>query len=180
MSSEISVWYLEDATLGRRAESVFEDVRKCVTELKTIGLDVNPSKCEVINMSYPVDEFTELMTTLTSDLPDLRRTELADMVILGSAILDQAVKKAIANKLHTYHLMTHLQQQLDTLTGVRSHPSFSSICRHPSATRARRSRTWRRQYDPPPTTARYAHGGTASSVVLFNLPASQRYSSPQV
>ena len=64
LSSEINLWYLDDATLGGPAESVFADVRKCVTEFKTIGLEVSRSKCEVINMSYPVDEFTELVMTL--------------------------------------------------------------------------------------------------------------------
>ena len=68
-------------------------------------------------MSYPVDELTELVTALASDLPGLRRTKLADMELLCSAILNQAVKKAIANKLHMYHLMTHRLQQLDTQTG---------------------------------------------------------------
>ena len=68
-------------------------------------------------MSYPVDKFTELMTTLASDLSGLKMTELAEMELLVSAILDQAVKKAITNKLHTYHLMTHRLQQLDMHTG---------------------------------------------------------------
>ena len=68
-------------------------------------------------MSYPVDESTELMTTLASDHSGQKMTELAEMELLVSAILDQAVKKAIANKLHTYHLMTHRLQQLDMHTG---------------------------------------------------------------
>ena len=72
LSSEINIWYLADATLGGPAESVFADVCKCVTELKKIYLEFNPSKCEVINMSYPVDEFTELVRTLTSDLSCLK------------------------------------------------------------------------------------------------------------
>ena len=59
-----TIWYLDDSTLVGLAESVFADVRKCVTELKKIGLEVNPSKCEVLNMSYTVDEFSELVTTL--------------------------------------------------------------------------------------------------------------------
>ena len=116
-SSEINIWYLDDATLGGPAESVSADVRKCFTELKKNGLEINPSKCEVINMGYPVDEFTELVTALESDLPGLKITELADMELLGSAILEHAVKKVIANKLHTYHLMTHRLQQLDKHTG---------------------------------------------------------------
>ena len=68
LSSEINIWYLDNAILGGPAESVFSDVRKCVTDLNNIGLEVHPSKCEVINMSYPVEEFTELVTTLTPDL----------------------------------------------------------------------------------------------------------------
>ena len=45
--------------------------------------------------------------TLASDLPGLKRTEVADMEILDTEILDQVVKKAIANRLHPYHPLTH-------------------------------------------------------------------------
>ena len=116
--SEINIWYLDVATLGGPIGSAFADIRKCVTELKKIGLEVNQSKCEGINMCYPVDEFTELVTTLASDLPGLKRTELADMELLGSAILDQALENEIAQKLHTYLLISHRLQQLDTHTGL--------------------------------------------------------------
>ena len=117
LSSEINIWYLDDVTLGGKAEAVFADVHKCVTDLKKVGLVVYPSECDVTNMSYPVDEFTELVPELASDLPGLKRTEPADMELHGSAILDVTVKKAIANKLLTYHFMTQRQQQLDTHTG---------------------------------------------------------------
>ena len=118
LSSKINIWYLDETTLGSPAESVFADIRKCVTELKKMGLKDNPAKCEIINMSYPVNEFTELVMTLASDLPGLKILKLADMELLSSVNIDQAVKKAIANKLHTYHLMTHHLQQLDTCTRV--------------------------------------------------------------
>ena len=130
LSSEINIWYLDDATLGGPAESVFANVRKFVTELKKIGLEVNPSMCEIINMSYPLDEFAELVTTQASDLPGLKRAELADMELRGSAILDQAVKKAIANKPHTYDLMTHRLHQLNTHTGFFLLKNAFSLPRH--------------------------------------------------
>ena len=63
-SSKKHIWYLDDATSSGQAESVFADVKKCVTELKKIGLKGNPSKCDVINMRYQVDEFTKLVMTL--------------------------------------------------------------------------------------------------------------------
>ena len=117
LSSKINIWYVDDATLGGPAESDFAVVRKYVTKLKKIGLEVNPSKCEINNMSYPVDEITDVMTTLTSYLAGLKRTEHGDVGLLRSAIIAQAVKKAIASKLRTYHLMTDRLQQLDTHTG---------------------------------------------------------------
>ena len=90
LSSKVNIWHLGNTTLDGPAESVFEDMHKCVTELKKICLKVNPSKCEIINTSHPVYKFTKLMTTLALDPPGLKRTELADMELLGSAILNQA------------------------------------------------------------------------------------------
>ena len=75
LSSEINIWYLDVATIGCPAESSFSDLRKCITELKKIDLLVNPSKCGIINMIYPDDEFTELVT-LAFDLPGFKRTTL--------------------------------------------------------------------------------------------------------
>ena len=52
------------------------------------------------------------------------------MEFLGEAILDQTVKKAFANKLHTYNLLTHRLQQLDTNTSVfllKNAPSLPSL-----------------------------------------------------
>ena len=72
-------------------------IYECVTELKKIGLEDNRSKCETIIISYPVDEFTELVKTASSDHSAIKKTELAAMKLLGSSILHQAVKKAIAD-----------------------------------------------------------------------------------
>ena len=69
-------------------------------------------------MSYPVDEFIELMTTLALNLSGHIIIKHADMEPLCSAILGQTVRKVIANKLHTYCLTTHRLQHLDTHTGV--------------------------------------------------------------
>ena len=107
LSSEINILYLGDVTLGVPTVYVFVDVCRCATELKEIDLEVNTSKCEVINMSHPIDELTDLATILASYLLVLKKAEHADMELLGSAILDQAVKKAMVSKLHTYLLMTH-------------------------------------------------------------------------
>ena len=71
LSFEINICYL-DAKIGSLAMSAFAGVHECITELKQIGLEVNPSTCEIINMSYPIDESTQLATTLASGVSGLR------------------------------------------------------------------------------------------------------------
>ena len=83
--------YHGDATLGSPAECTFANVCKCVTELYMIGLEVNLSMFEIINICCQDDEYTELVTKLASDLPVLMSTEHADIEPLVSTILDQAV-----------------------------------------------------------------------------------------
>ena len=39
-----------------------------------ISLEDNHSKCEIIDMSYPKDEFTDLVMILASDLPGRKKT----------------------------------------------------------------------------------------------------------
>ena len=51
LSSEINIWHLDDATLVGAAESVFAEVRKCVTELKKIGLEVNSSSMKLFTLA---------------------------------------------------------------------------------------------------------------------------------
>ena len=62
LSSEMNIWYLDDATLDGPADSDIEDVRICVTQLKKIDFEINPLSVYMIYMIYPVDEFTELET----------------------------------------------------------------------------------------------------------------------
>ena len=72
LSSEINIWYIDDVTLCGQSESVFADVRKYVAELTKIGHEVDP--CESIHMRNPAYLFTEMETTLASDVSGQSRT----------------------------------------------------------------------------------------------------------
>ena len=47
VESGFNVWYLDDATLGGSPDVVLRDVRRLVTALGAIGLEVNSAKCEL-------------------------------------------------------------------------------------------------------------------------------------
>ena len=61
--SPINIWYLDDATIGGPAESVCEDLRRIIPMLSDIGLEVNPTKSEVSNVSC--DNFQSVVVVST-------------------------------------------------------------------------------------------------------------------
>lgn len=54
VNTELNAWYLDDGTLGGQQEIVFENFKRIINECVRIGLEVNPSKCE-IHFSNDVD-----------------------------------------------------------------------------------------------------------------------------
>ena len=44
----MNIWFLDDGTLGGNATDVFSDLEKLIPAMARIGLNVNPSKCQII------------------------------------------------------------------------------------------------------------------------------------
>jgi len=47
MASELNEWYLDDGTVADTPEVVLQDFQTIISENATLGLEVNPSKCEI-------------------------------------------------------------------------------------------------------------------------------------
>ena len=62
--SPSNVWYLDDATIGGLPSSVFNDLKHIIPKLSKIVLEINPSKCELINVSCKKEEFTEVHASI--------------------------------------------------------------------------------------------------------------------
>ena len=43
--SDYNMWYLDDGTLGGKADVVFSDFQKILSAKNSLGLNVNPAKC---------------------------------------------------------------------------------------------------------------------------------------
>ena len=82
--SSISIWYLDDVTIGGQLESICEDHRRIIPMLSDIGLEVNPSMSEVSNVSG--DNFQIVMLAIESALPGVTVTEREDLSILEAPI----------------------------------------------------------------------------------------------
>ena len=44
----MNIWFLDDGALGGNATDVFSDLEKLIPAMARIGLNVNPSKCQII------------------------------------------------------------------------------------------------------------------------------------
>ena len=101
VESEPNVWYLDDATIGGSHESVLNDVQRCITGLKRIGLIVNPKKTE-INVGLAAGKFPRVVNSFNELLPEIKVTELTKMELVGSPILADATRCCIVKKLSEY------------------------------------------------------------------------------
>ena len=71
--SPINNWYLDDDTISGTVEGVCEDRRWIIPMLSDIGLEVNPTKSEVSNVSC--DNFQSVLLAIESALPKVTVTE---------------------------------------------------------------------------------------------------------
>jgi hypothetical protein len=113
VESPFNVWYLDDATIGGPVESIINDLTKIVPALTSLGLEVNPSKSEVINIDYDFSGFEASMDQIRPILSELRLTAKEDAQILGSPLLDKAVRECLSSKQEALEKLTTRLQTID-------------------------------------------------------------------
>ena len=47
VNSDLNAWYLDDGTLGGHKDLILENFKKIIDKCVFIGLEINPSKCEI-------------------------------------------------------------------------------------------------------------------------------------
>ena len=91
VQSEFNLWYLDDATLGDFPERVYDDLVVLLERLRTIGLEVNGSKCELTILN---DSMPEAMEALFRGLlPGVRVVEACDLSLLGAPWIYEAFQE---------------------------------------------------------------------------------------
>ena len=118
VSSPLNIWYLDDATIGGPVETVANDIDNIIPGLASLGLEVNPSKSEIINIGLDDDEFIAATQTIDSILPGARVTNLEDLDILGSPIHQSSVRSCLHGK---HEQLSAMSQKLSL---IDSHPAL--------------------------------------------------------
>ena len=79
LKSSLRIGFLDDLTLGGHVDTVAADIAKLAEECRRLGLELNPTKCEIVGLSQSdadnVNEFNSF-----------RIVQLEDLTLLGSPV----------------------------------------------------------------------------------------------
>ena len=106
-----NVCYLDDATLGDPPERVYGYLVVLLERLRSIGLEVNGSKCELTILNDSMPEATEAL--FRGLLPGVRGVETCDLSLLGAPVDIKVIPGTINEKRKTLVRMTSNLEVLD-------------------------------------------------------------------
>ena len=106
--SDYNMWYLDDGTLGGKADVVFSDFQKILSAENSLGLKVNPAKCELISLNSIID--VNVLKMFEGIAPEIKSVKHGNMTLLGAPVMPSAVDMALESKLCA---LSRLLEQLD-------------------------------------------------------------------
>ena len=106
LKSPLKVFYLDDAFIAGDPDSVKEDFDSIKEVSKSLGLLLNPSKCEL----FSINPSQEVM----SEFPGVKEISATDLKLLGAPILQEAFEDVLHSKLENLKTMVERLKQLDS------------------------------------------------------------------
>ena len=119
LKSPLNVWYLDDATIAGPVDVVAAGLRSLVTALPRLGLQLNPTKCEVAFLDAAHQTTHDAaVETIRSALPDIVETPLKKLTLLGSPLRDDSLAAAADNAADIIGRLCSRLLQLDRHTAL--------------------------------------------------------------
>jgi hypothetical protein len=114
----LNLWYLDDGTIAGDPRTVLQDFQLVIQEAAKIGLEVNPSKCEIITLTEdPLSSLT--IHGMFNDLaPGIKLLEKTEARLLGTALFPEGIDSVLENK------MEHLKRLVERLSVIDSHDAL--------------------------------------------------------
>ena len=111
--SELNLWYLDDGTLAGDIETVLDDYTRIIAEENSLGLRLNPGKCELIVLNEDQHEAEKILDKFRSVTPEIKLIQQANMSLLGSPIQETATSNILNDKLKELNILATRLQELD-------------------------------------------------------------------
>lgn len=111
--SELNLWYLDDASLGGKPTTVYEDLEKIITGAKALGLEINTSKCELALLchEHPAD-IDDTIIMFRQLVPNVRILTDGEFTLLGSPISQESIPPILENKITILEMFSERLQLL--------------------------------------------------------------------
>ena len=87
LESKINLWYLDDGNLSDDYRTVLKDLRKIVEAEKTLGLKINPTKCEIFFLGDVTEKRRSTILTFPQKICNgIKTPTKEELIILGSPL----------------------------------------------------------------------------------------------
>ncbi len=116
LESELNVWYLDDGTLCDNPDKVLADFKNLIEQSKRIGLEINPSKCELYFCSGNRDE--NVISELEKLAPNIQVVDSINLNLLGSPIVEEGFDQ------FSNEILVKLSVLLDRLPKLNAHVAY--------------------------------------------------------
>ena len=113
--SKFNMWYLDDGTLGGNANAVFSDFHKIIQAENSLGLNINPSKCELICLD--LNKKNMMLEKFKTIAAEIKLIQKEDLLLLGAPVLLSALDAALLGKLTS---LIRMLEKLDHLDAQQS------------------------------------------------------------
>ena len=118
LDSEINLWFLDDGTLADAPRKTLTALDKVIQLSEDLGLQLNPSKCELFIMGANTDEDKLIQQDFRAILPDIKILSPENLQLLGAPLTNEAASIVLRQKSEMLSLMS---ERLNILT---SHVAF--------------------------------------------------------
>ena len=125
-----NAWHLDDGTIGGELEQVLRDISEIERNLSSIGLCLNPQKCEVsILGNPPLVTRQNMLSRVRLIMPGISETPIGDLTLLGSPIGVQSLDVSIQL------CSRKVKLACERVEGLDSHWALFFVSRYVSAPR---------------------------------------------
>ena len=111
--SELNCWYLDDGTIASNPETVMEDYKKILQCSDSLGLSVNPNKCEIYIIDPDSQECKNAWKNFCKFTEGIKLIQKHDLTLLGAPILPEAIEGVLNSKLESLKLMASRLEEID-------------------------------------------------------------------
>ena len=113
MKSDLNVWYLDNGTITGDIKTVLVDYLEIMKALKSHGLAVNPTKCELHLTNSRSEECKDTLESFRRISPEVVLVDKANLTLLGAPIYPEGIEAVLESKLENLELMAGRLAKID-------------------------------------------------------------------